>query len=589
MQSHFYTNERNHQILISLLKANGIRYVVASPGTTNSVFIGSIQNDTFFRIYSAVDERSASYIANGLILRTGEPVIISCTGATAARNYMSGATEAYYSKLPLLIITSSQPSSRIGHLFPQVTDRTAPPRDVCKLSVEMPLVNNADDEWQCEVQCNRALLELKRHGGGPVHINLITSYRYSENTALTCKELPPVRIIRRYGINDTLPEMPQGKIAIFVGSHKVWPQNLKDTVERFCASNNAVVLADHPSNYNGRFKIPYALVINQSSINKANKPAYEVDLLIHIGEVTGEEGAPRMIKGKETWRVSPDGEIRDTFKNLTAIFEMNEYTFFDSYSKESTKNESYFNECNAVYKQLLEKRKVAQQIMPFSNTWVAGEVANAIPENSTVVLAILNTLRTWNYATFKTSVDVFCPLGGFGIDGATSIALGVSIADKEKLCFCITGDLAFFYDLNSLGNRSLPSNLRILLVNNGCGVEFKKTYAMAYRLLGDEVDEYVAAARHNGNKSVNLIKHFSEDLGFEYLTASNKVEFEKVYKKFVTSELMDRPMLFEVFVSADDECEALNVVHDRKKDKNENTDFRWDRSYGSLLGGFLGQ
>lgn len=564
MQTHYYTNERNHQILISLLKTHGVRYVVASPGTTNSVFIGSIQNDDYFHIYSAVDERSASYIANGLILETGEPVVISCTGATAARNYMSGATEAYYSKLPLLIITSSQPTNRIGHLFPQVTDRTSPPNDVCKLSVEVPLVNNADDEWQCEVECNRALLELKRHGGGPVHINLITSYRYSEKTALTCKELPPVRMIKRYESRDVLPVMPSGKVAIFVGYHKVWSSQLVTAVERFCASNNAVVLADHPSNYNGKYKIPYALVINQSSINKANIPAFDVDILIHIGEITGEEGAPRMIRSKETWRVSPDGEIRDYFKNISAVFEMEEETFFDLFSKDGVINEAYYKECNSEYQKLLEKRQVVQKQMPFSNTWIAGELALRIPERSSVVLAILNTLRTWNYASFKDSVNVFCPLGGFGIDGATSLSLGVSLANPNKICYCVTGDLAFFYDLNSLGNRSLQSNLRILLVNNGCGVEFKKTYAMAYRLLGDEVDEFVAAARHNGNQSVNLIKHFSEDLGFEYLTASNKEDFEKVYNRFVTPELTDKPMLFEVFVNTDDECKALNVVHDRK-------------------------
>lgn len=564
MQTHYYTNERNHQILISLLKAHGVRYVVASPGTTNSVFIGSIQNDNYFHIYSAVDERSASYIANGLILETGEPVVISCTGATAARNYMSGATEAYYSKLPLLIITSSQPTNRIGHLFPQVTDRTSPPNDVCKLSVEVPVVNNADDEWQCEVECNRALLELKRHGGGPVHINLITSYRYSEKTALTCKELPPVRMIKRYGSRDALPAMPSGKVAIFVGYHKVWSPQLVTAVEHFCASNNAIVLADHPSNYNGKYKIPYALVINQSSINKANIPAFDVDLLIHIGEVTGEEGAPRMIRSKETWRVSPDGEIRDYFKNISAVFEMEEETFFDLFSKGGVINEAYYKECNSVYQKLLEKRQVVQKQMPFSNTWVAGELALRIPEKSSVVLAILNTLRTWNYASFKDSVNVFCPLGGFGIDGATSLSLGVSLANPNKICYCVTGDLAFFYDLNSLGNRNLLPNLRILLVNNGCGVEFKKTYAMAYRLLGDEVDEFVAAARHNGNQSGNLIKHFSEDLGFEYLTASSKVDFDNVYKRFVTPELTEKPMLFEVFVNADDECKALNVVHDRK-------------------------
>lgn len=561
---HYYTNERNHQILISLLKAHGIRYVVASPGTTNSVFIGSIQNDKFFQIFSAVDERSASYIANGLILKTGEPVIISCTGATAARNYMSGATEAYYSKLPLLIITSSQPSSRIGHLNPQVTDRTSPPNDVCKLSVEMPLVYNNDDEWECEVQCNRALLELKRNGGGPVHINLITSYRYSENTALTCKELPLVRIIRRYTQMDKLPAILQGKVAIFVGMHKIWPQSLVEKVESFCSSNNAIVLADHPSNYNGKYKIPYPLVINQSPMNKANKPAYDVDLLIHIGEVTGEEGAVRMIRSKQTWRVSPDGEIRDTFKNLTAVFEMREEEFFASYSSENQLIDSYYKECKEVYDELIVKRKATQETMPLSNPWIAGVIANKIPDHSTVVLAILNTLRTWNYATFRESVNVFCPLGGFGIDGATSLALGVSLADINKLCFCVTGDLAFFYDLNSLGNRNISSNLRVLLINNGCGVEFKKTYAMAYRLLGDEVDEYVAAARHNGNKSNELVKHFSTDLGFEYLSASSKQEFDRVYSRFVTPEVTEKPMLFEIFVNAEDESEALNIVHDRK-------------------------
>lgn len=564
MRNHYYTNERNHQILISLLKAHGIRYVVASPGTTNSVFVGSIQNDDYFKIYSAVDERSASYIANGLILKTGEPVIISCTGATAARNYMSGATEAFYSRLPLLIITSSQPSNRIGHLFPQVTDRTSPPNDVCNLSVEMPLVNNIDDEWECEVKCNRALLELKRHGGGPVHINLITSYRFSENTALTCKELPPVRAINRYFPNDELPKMPIGKVAIFVGSHNVWSLELVKKVEAFCATNNAVVLADHPSNYNGRYKIPYALVINQSSINKANKPAFDVELLVHIGGVTGEEGAVRMIHSKETWRVSPDGEIRDTFKNLSAVFEMEEEEFFARYSTEGVNETDYYRESKEVYDLLVEKRKESQEKMPFSNPWIAGEIAGRMPHHSSVVLAILNTLRTWNYAEFNGSVDVYCPLGGFGIDGATSLALGVALADKNKLCYCITGDLAFFYDLNSLGNRNLSSNLRILLVNNGCGVEFKKTYAMAYRLLGDEVDEYVAAARHNGNKSDNLIKDFSRNLGFEYLSASSKDEFEKVYQRFVTPEITDAPMLFEVFVDADDECQALNIVHDRE-------------------------
>lgn len=137
---HYYTSERNAQIVISLMKAHGIRKVIASPGTTNICFIASIQNDPYFEIYSAPEECSAAYIACGMAAECGEPVAISCTGATASRNYMPGLTEAYYRKLPILAITSSRRNYRIGHNFDQVTDRTTLPRDVVKLSVQMPLL-----------------------------------------------------------------------------------------------------------------------------------------------------------------------------------------------------------------------------------------------------------------------------------------------------------------------------------------------------------------------------------------------------------------------------------------------------------------
>lgn len=563
MQKHYYTNERNHQILIALLKAHNIRNVVASPGTTNSVFIGSIQNDDYFNIYSSVDERSAAYIACGLAYETGEPVIISCTGATAARNYMSGATEAYYSKLPVLILTSSQEDNRIGHLFAQVTDRTRPPKDVCNLSLRLPNVRTKDDEWECEVVANRALLELRRHGGGPVHLNLVTTYSFNEETALTVKELPSTRVIRRVTRDDVLPDMKAEKVAVFVGSHKPWRNEQVFAIEKFCEAHNGVVLVDHTSNYNGKYRIPLALGINQAPLNKANIPAYSVDVLIHIGEVSGEEGAMRMVRGKETWRVSEDGEIRDTFRNMSYVFEMPEKVFFEEYADDNSHITEYYYECKQIYDEQMAMQTDQFERMPFSNVWVAGQISKNIPDNSTVVLSILNTLRTWNYSEFKEHVRVYSPVGGFGIDGATSLMLGVSLNNPNRPCYCITGDLAFFYDLNALGNRHVGKNVRILLINNNVGVEFKKCYAMAYRLLEDEVDPYVAAAGHFGKKSPNLVRHFAEDLGFEYMSASNKEEFAKVSSRFV-EEHTDKPMLLEVFIDADDEGLALNVIHNRK-------------------------
>ena len=109
-----YTVEKNVQMLIYLLKAHGIKKVIASPGTTNITFVASMQQDPYFEIYSAADERSAAYMACGLAAESGEPVVISCTGATASRNYVPGLTEAYYRKLPIVAITSAQHLGRIG-------------------------------------------------------------------------------------------------------------------------------------------------------------------------------------------------------------------------------------------------------------------------------------------------------------------------------------------------------------------------------------------------------------------------------------------------------------------------------------------
>ena len=188
-----------------------------------------------------------------------------------------------------------------------------------------------------------------------------------------------------------------------------------------------------------------------------------------------------MIRSKETWRVSEDGEIRDFFKNMSNVFEMPEMVFFSHYAKKERQQTLYYDECIKVYKDYACLKEKRLNEMPFSNTWIAQKIAPRVPEGSTVVLSILNTLRVWNYAEFTPSVNVYCPLGGFGIDGASSLTVGASLVNTQKLYFGIIGDLAFFYDLNSLGNRHIGRNLRILLVNNGLGFEFKKCYAMAYR------------------------------------------------------------------------------------------------------------
>lgn len=141
-----------------------------------------------------------------------------------------------------------------------------------------------------------------------------------------------------------------------------------------------------------------------------------------------------------------------------------------------------------------------------------------------------------------------------------STLLGASLANPEKLYYGVIGDLAFFYDLNSIGNRHTANNLRILLVNNGKGIEFR-LYNHHAAHFGTDGDEFIAAAGHYGNKSKSLVKNFAESLGFEYLSASSKEDFESTYQRFLEPRITERPMLFEVFTDSDEESRALQIMH----------------------------
>jgi 2-succinyl-5-enolpyruvyl-6-hydroxy-3-cyclohexene-1-carboxylate synthase len=546
--ANFYTDERNAQIVVALLKAHGIRKIIASPGTTNITFVRSVQIDPFFEVYSSVDERSAAYMACGLSAESGEPVVISCTGATASRNYLPALTEAYYRKLPVLAITSTRDISKYGHHEDQVIDRSVIQKDVAKLSVTLPTVKDENDVWECEIKANRVMLALKRDGGGPAHINLTTVYTRSYTT----KEIPPVKVINRITATDEFPAIPQGKVAIFVGSHKPFTKVQTDAIDRFCAANNAVVLCDHTSSYKGKYRVLSSLITYQKQLDKSTLMP---DILIHIGEISGYHGPWRSVIS--VWRVSEDGEVRDTFHKLRYVFEMTEQNFFEHYFENNNKQTvDYFQQWTTLLNEL--NHKIPE--LPFSNVWIASRMAHRIPENSVIHFGILNSLRSWNFFELPHSVSSNSNVGGFGIDGGLSSLVGASLANKNKLYFGVLGDLAFFYDMNVLGNRHIGNNLRVLIVNNGKGVEFQTPGHLAIQF-GEERDEYISAARHYGNKSPNLVKHYAQDLGFEYMTATNKQEFEQIYEYFLVFEMTEKSILFEVFTNDTDENTALEAIY----------------------------
>lgn len=543
-----YTNERNIQMLISLMKSHNIKKIIASPGTSNISFVASVQQDSFFEVYSSVDERSAAYMACGMAAESGEPVAISCTGATASRNYLPGLTEAFYRKLPVLAITSTQHIGRIDQNIPQVLDRSVQPKDTVKMSVQIPSIHDNDDAKGCNILINKALLDLRANGGGPVHINLTTNYSQD----FSVKKLPESRVINRYSVGNDLPKIRQSEVAVFVGSHKKWNNRLIAKVENFCANNNGVILCDQISNYTGKYGVPLNIITSQES---SAEPLLNIPLLIYIGDISGSNVG---FHPDEVWRVSPDGTVRDPFGSLSSVFNMSEDYFFSHYSEINKQytNTNYFDEWNKRIKELYSKVPK----LPFSNVWMAKQTVSLLPKNSVLHLGILNSLRSWNYFNIRKDILGYSNTGGFGIDGGISSLLGASLVNKNKLYFGIFGDLAFFYDLNANGNRYLGNNIRIMVVNNGRGTEFKN-YNNTGALFGKKADKYIAAAGHFGAQSKSLLKNFSTDLGYNYISANDKKSYLKNLNEFVSPDFSDKPILFEVFTDSDQESEAVKIMN----------------------------
>ena len=545
MENH-YTNARNVQIVIALMKAHGVKKVVASPGATDMAIVASLQQDPYFEMYSSIDERSAAYMACGMAAESGEPVAITCTGATSSRNYMPGLTEAYYRQLPILAITCSRSNANIGHYVDQVTDRTQLPSDVVMESVQAQSIHCPEDEWDVMVKVNKAMIGLTRNGGGPTHINLVTAS--SSNFAV--KEIAPVRKISLYLKEDKFPEVPQGKVGIFVGAHEKWSDELTAAVDNFCEVYNAMVICDPTSNYKGKYRILMPLLCEQA---KEEVGGEQLDLMIQIGFVS----SMLFKKAKVMWRVAKDGVVRDTFRKTNSIFQMSELDFFTKIVKGKDKRE---NTVYPEYKERYESLLHSLPELPFSNIWVAQQLSGQLPENSVLHLGIRNSLRSWGYFDIPNSVLSYCNTGGFGIDGGISSLIGASMVNQQSLFYGVFGDLLFFYDMNSLGNRDIKPNLRIIVINNGLGQEFKNVSFPGSLLLGEDIDKFTAAKGHFACQSKTLVKDYAENLGFEYLTASNKEEFAKVYKRFITKEVTERPMLFEIFTNTKDETEAHHLT-----------------------------
>lgn len=543
-----YTIQENVRIVIALLKQYNIRHIVVSPGGTNIPISQAVQDDPFFHCYSIPDERSAMYFAIGLHLQTGEVIATSCTSAQATRNYVPGLTEAFYKHSPILAITTSKLERFQYQDYMQAPDQCSLPKDAVKHTFDLPPVTDENTRIQCFHNAKEAILETTHRNPGPVQLNV--RIVDTQQGKFEDVELPSIRPLKRYMAWDQWDDVNLGgkKVLVVVGEHRPFTKQQQDAIDAFCESCNASVYVNHLSNYHGKYSIQANLLVSCGGFSQL-KP----DILITIGGQTGDYsiyGAMQGICNAEHWRVAEDGNYVDTYCLLTKIFECPDFYFFNRMNLDVSTDHSY----NKAWKQLNSSMKYDVEL-PFSNLFVAQQLYKSIPKNSIMNFAILNSLRCWSYFPLDSSIKGYGNVAAFGIDGCNSMLIGESM-NTDELCFIVTGDLAFFYDMNVLGIRHIKNNVRILLINNGGGAEFNimtKTWKENVH-----VEDYISANGHNRSA-----KGWAENCGFEYLSSNSKNEFIAARESFVSRS--EKPVIFEIFTNFHDESLAINTFLDANR------------------------
>lgn len=558
MENIMYSDLKNVQILIALLKEYNIHRIVLSPGGRNVPFVHSVENDPDFTCYSIVDERSAGFFALGIIQKTHEPVAICCTSATAVCNYMSAVNEAFYQKLPLVVLTADRNGYYLNQNEDQMIPQTAIFRDVCKKEVSLPIVKDELDEWYCGRLVNEALSELVHHAVGPVHINfLIEKVGAGYNTP----SLPPVNKIERIMEKNleawkaAREQLYGKKILLIYGQHLSKQSNIEELLNRFALQYNCVIAADHLANIHCEKQFNTFLISNTNAFESLNEIL--PDIVITMGENYVSEirnWLKRNVGKFVHWRVNEDGGFADQFHNLKYVFECTDEEFID---KMLPVNEG-IQDINTYYEQwLLLQRKIEFSNLPYSSMYITKRYFEKIPQGSNLHLANSNSVRLAQMFPLDSSVSVFCNRGTNGIDGSMSSFMGLA-AVADELSFLLIGDLSFFYDMNALWNRYVGSNIRILLMNNSGASIF---HVSPGEKLLPTIDRFTAA-EHDA-KAESWVK----SRGMKYLAASTIEEFEKNIDVF-TDKNAKTPMLFEVFTDKAEDAGLMKKFYSDNKKNN---------------------
>jgi 2-succinyl-5-enolpyruvyl-6-hydroxy-3-cyclohexene-1-carboxylate synthase len=243
----------------------------------------------------------------------------------------------------------------------------------------------------------------------------------------------------------------------------------------------------------------------------------------------------RDFKPVEHWHIDPK-KANDTFFCLTNHFKTDVNVFFNEFKSHIKQvNSDYRANWDHVKKRRSEKHGDYLKKISFSDFTGFDIILKSLPDKSNVQVGNSSAIRYTQLFDLNKTLKVYCNRGTSGIDGCNSTAIGSAVISKDQTIL-ITGDLSFFYDSNALWNNYIPSNFRIIVVNNSGGGIFRILPGHKNTVNFDTYFE----TKHNMTAE-QLCKMYQ----FDYRKASNEKELKGQLSSFYSNS--KRPKLLEVF------------------------------------------
>lgn len=540
------SDKKNISLLAELFVQHGLENIVISPGSRNAPIVISFANNHKINSFTIVDERSAAFFALGMALKTGKTVAIACTSGSAVLNYASAISEAYYQKVPLLILTADRPQNAIDIGDGQTIRQNGVFDNYIKKSYNLPLeISSEEEKAKVEETINEALNNCLLPEAGPVHINI----PFDEPLYNSVNEhIKTKAIIKKtnYKIHksevDLLSyEISNSKKVMVIAGQLPPDEDLKVQLSKLVDFENIVVLSETTSNLycNGFIDTIDNLV---SGFKENEKEMFVPEVLITIGGQVVSKMVKKFLrnnKPEKHYHISPSGEKMDTYFSLTGSIKCKPADFFSSLLKGMRYGKSNYNLLWKNRKSKIDNLKEKYlKDAEYSDFKVFESVVNYLPEGSILHLGNSTPVRYSQLFGTKKGIIYNSNRGVSGIDGQVSTAAGYTFY-SNKLNVLITGDLGFLYDSNGLMNSYLKSNFKVIVINNSGGGIFRFIPGPDTTPNLEEVFAY-----HHNYKSEFICKAFN----VEYLKAENLIEFENNLDLLLSN---NKPSVLEVFTPED--------------------------------------